>query len=76
MKDDETSSESLNSTKLLEIIAQGENNQLEFKDSRILKDPFKLAKSMAAMANARGGMILVGVKDGGSIEGLRFQKRA
>ncbi len=74
MKDDETSSESLNSTKLLEIIAQGENNQLEFKDSRILKDPFKLAKSMAAMANSRGGMILVGVKDGGSIEGLRFQK--
>lgn len=36
-------------TRLLE---QGENLALEFKDSQILSDPFKLARVMTAFANA------------------------
>jgi len=59
---------------VLRLVEQGEGTKLEWKDSRILDNPFKLAKSMTAMANQEGGIILIGVKDDGTIEGMKAKK--
>lgn len=54
---------------LLELIANGESSSLEFKrdDSR----PEQLAREVVALVNHRGGQILLGVEDDGSIAGVR-----
>lgn len=54
---------------LLEIIANGENSGVEFKRDDLR--PEQLAREIAAMANLRGGMVLLGVEDDGSISGIR-----
>lgn len=56
-------------TELLEIIANLENSGVEFKRDDIR--PEQLAKEVVAMANFRGGMILLGVEDDGEISGLQ-----
>lgn len=55
-------------TELLEIIANGENSGVEFKRDDIR--PEQLAKEVVALANLRGGLILLGVEDDGSISGI------
>lgn len=57
--------------KLLELLNQDEGLTLEFKESRILSDSFKLARILTSFANAEGGILLVGVKDDKTIEGMR-----
>lgn len=64
----------MDSNEIFQLIRQGEGERLEWKDSRILKDPFKLARSMTAIANQSGGLILIGVKDDGTIEGIKSKK--
>jgi hypothetical protein len=59
---------------VLLLIKQGEGELIEWKDSRILTSPAKLARSMVAMANHKGGLILIGVKDDGTIEGMEYKK--
>jgi len=59
---------------ILRLIEKGESATLEFKDSRILSDPFKVAKIMTAFANTEGGILLIGIKDDGSIEGMKAKK--
>ncbi len=56
-------------TELLEIIANGENSGVELKrdDCR----PEELAKEVVAMANLRGGLIILGVEDDGTISGIQ-----
>lgn len=56
-------------SELLEIIANGENSGVEFKrdDCR----PEQLAREIVAMANLRGGMVLLGVEDDGTITGIQ-----
>lgn len=56
-------------TELLEIIANGENSGVEFKRDDIR--PETLAKEIVAMANLRGGMVLLGVEDDGTISGIQ-----
>lgn len=55
-------------SELLEIIANGENSGVEFKRDDIR--PEQLAKDVVALANHRGGMILLGVEDNGEISGI------
>jgi len=50
---------------LLERISHGENSGVEFKRDGI--KPELLAKEIVALANHRGGMILIGVEDDGTI---------
>ncbi len=59
-------------SELYEIIANGENSGVEFKrdDCR----PEQLAKEIVAMANLRGGMVLLGVEDDGTVSGIRREK--
>lgn len=56
-------------TELLEIIANGENSGVEFKRDDIRTEA--LAREIVALANLRGGMVLLGVEDDGSISGIQ-----
>jgi len=51
------------------LIKQGEHQKLDFKHS--ITDSKKIARSLAAFANANGGKLLVGVRDNGSIAGVK-----
>ena len=55
-------------TELLEKIYLGEDSTIEFK--RELTERKELSDEMAAFANARGGVILIGVEDNGDIVGI------
>ena len=57
---------------LQDVIAQGENTNVEFKSARIR--PETLAREIVAMANASGGVILLGVEDDKRISGLEAGK--
>ncbi|HPA11279.1 MAG TPA: putative DNA binding domain-containing protein [Treponemataceae bacterium] len=57
---------------LLELIANGENSGVEFKRDDIRSE--QLAKEIVAFANLKGGYILLGVEDDGSISGLQRDK--
>lgn len=54
---------------LSKLIEQGEGTQLDFKFE--ISDASKIARSLVAFANTLGGKLLVGVKDNGSISGIR-----
>ena len=56
-------------TELLELIANGENFGAEFKSDDLR--PEQLAKEVVALANFRGGRILLGVEDDGTVTGIR-----
>lgn len=56
------------STEILELLLQGESETLEFKT--VLREPTLLARLMASFANAKGGAILVGVKEPREIVGV------
>lgn len=56
-------------TELTEIIANGENSDVEFKRDDIR--PEQLAKEIVALANLQGGRVLLDVEDDGTISGLR-----
>lgn len=51
------------------LIAEGEHQQLDFKFE--ISDSKKIARTLAAFANTDGGKLLIGVKDNGSITGVK-----
>lgn len=51
------------------LIEQGEHQQQDFKFE--ISDSKKIARSLAAFSNTKGGKLLVGVKDNGAIAGVR-----
>ncbi len=53
---------------LLELIANGENSGVEFKRDDIR--PEQLAREVVALANLKGGHILLGVADDGTVVGF------
>lgn len=55
-------------TELLEILQNGENSGVEFKRDDI--ETRALAKEIVALANLRGGRVLLGVEDDGSVSGI------
>jgi predicted HTH transcriptional regulator len=52
-----------------QLIAQGENQHLDFKFE--ISDAKKIARTLSAFANSEGGTLLIGVKDNGNIAGIR-----
>jgi len=54
---------------ILELISQGENSALEFKEAEVKVD--SLANELTAFANTYGGSIVIGVSDLGEITGLK-----
>lgn len=51
------------------LIEEGEHQMLDFKYE--ISDSRKIARSLVAFANTDGGRLLIGVKDNGSISGIR-----
>jgi len=51
------------------LIDQGENEHLDFKFN--ISDSRKIARSLVAFSNTGGGILLIGVRDNGSIAGIR-----
>lgn len=49
----------------------GESETLDFKQT--ISDASKIAKTMVAFANNKGGTLLIGVRDNGSIAGIRSE---
>lgn len=58
----------MNRAELIEIISNGENSGVEFKLDNIR--PEQLAKEIVALANLKGGYILLGVADDKTITGI------
>ena len=54
---------------LKKLIAEGENQKLDFK--YCISDSRKIARTLSAFANSDGGRILIGVRDNGSIAGIK-----
>jgi ATP-dependent DNA helicase RecG len=53
---------------LLQLVANGENSGVEFKRDDIR--PEQLGKEIVALANLRGGIVLLGIEDDGTISGI------
>ena len=54
---------------LHELIARGEGEELEFKQKTT--HPSRISRTLASLANTRGGKLLVGVDDAGRVVGVR-----
>lgn len=54
---------------LKKLIGEGENQHLDFK--YCVSDSRKIARTLSAFANSDGGKLLIGVRDNGSIAGIR-----
>lgn len=52
-----------------DLISGGENQQLDFK--YCVSDSRKIARTLSAFSNSDGGRILIGVRDNGSIAGIK-----
>lgn len=55
---------------LIELISRGEDSRTQFKQSQDVTNAKSLAGEIVALANSKGGKILVGVDDTGSVTGL------
>ena len=57
---------------LQELINEGEHENQDFK--YLISDARKIARSISAFANNSGGRLLIGVKDNGTIAGVRNEE--
>jgi len=55
---------------LRDLVRQGEGSFIEFK--RKAADPVKIMREVVAFANHKGGYLIIGVDDDGSIPGLKY----
>ena len=60
-------------TSLTDLIARGEGTQLEFKS--LISSPYRIARTLTALANTSGGTLLIGVADDGKIVGIDQEYR-
>jgi predicted HTH transcriptional regulator len=57
---------------LKDLISGGEGQQLDFK--YCISDSRKIARTLSAFANSGGGKLLIGVRDNGSLAGIRSEE--
>lgn len=62
----------MNKSDILELIRNGENSFVEFKRDDV--KPIELAKEIVAFANYKGGKVLLGVEDDGTVSGVNKKK--
>jgi len=58
---------------LKKLIMEGENQHLDFK--YCVSDSRKIARTLTAFANSDGGRLLIGVRDNGSIAGIKSDEQ-
>ena len=58
----------MNAENLKKIIAEGENVEVELKQS--FNSEHEIAKYICAFSNTQGGLLILGVRDNGTIEGM------
>ena len=63
-----------NKARLMALISEGEHEQQDFKYQ--ISDAKKISRSLSAFTKHRGGRLLVGVKDNGSIAGVSSDEEA
>ncbi len=56
-------------SKLIRMIAEGEHQRQDFK--YCINDSRKIARSMVAFSNTEGGRLLLGIRDNGSVAGVK-----
>lgn len=54
------------------LILQGENDRVDFK--KTISSSSKIAKTLVAFSNAKGGSLLIGVADNGNITGIKEEE--
>ena len=59
-------------SQILNWISEGEHQRQDFKYK--ITDSLKLARTMSAFANTDGGRLLIGVRDDGSLSGVRSEE--
>ena len=57
--------------RILQLISRGESEKLDFK--KTISSASKIAKTLSAFANHKGGTLLVGVNDNGKISGVKSE---
>lgn len=57
---------------IFQLIAKGESETLDFK--KTISSASKIAKTMVSFANHKGGRLLVGVNDNGTVSGTRSEE--
>jgi ATP-dependent DNA helicase RecG len=55
---------------LIELVARGEDSRTQFKKGQDVTNARSLAGEIVAYANSKGGRILIGIDDAGSVSGL------
>lgn len=60
-------------SQILKLIKQGEGLNVEFKAS--LSDPERIAEIASSFANAKGGIVLIGVSDDSEIKGIEIGRK-
>ncbi len=58
----------MESTELIELIGRGEDSRTQFKQT--VSNPESLAGDLVAFSNSKGGRIVIGVNDQGTVVGL------
>lgn len=56
---------------LAELIAQGEGTRLEFKST--IHTAYRIARTLTALSNTSGGLLLVGISDDGRVVGIESE---
>ena len=63
--------------KLTDYLERVENEHLEVKEARALEDPRNVPRAVCAFLNAKGGDVVIGIRDGGkSLDPIRDPKEA
>lgn len=60
------------SSVIYDLIKQGEDQQLDFKQH--ISSPYKIARTIVAFANSEGGRIVIGVDDSGDVVGVDVEQ--
>lgn len=58
--------------KIYDMIKEGESETLDFK--QYVPNPHKIARTLVAFANHKGGMLVIGISDFGEITGINPQE--
>jgi len=56
---------------LTDIIAKGEQLDIEFKSDRRTMPDREIYEEVVSLANSKGGVLLIGIEDDGAITGTR-----